>query len=382
MSYWSHIVLFLTCCFFSNVLLSTPKSSFTTDNDGDGLSHVDYLPRYRKSNVNFLITKIEYHSKKMILHFRYIAEESKPIRFFGKKTNNAWALETPRRPGAQSLKHNAHILNIRINDRLKMRELPEGDQVTYSPEKGDIISCEIHVEKMPHFIKVVNLTGGDFDDSDDSYRFACTDLMIKGADNRTLGTEKQMETLISNFYNEFKYIRYPDIKNITSLDQEDKFAEKENKKSGGTTDTPIKNSMKPIDYMPNMLNSIQDLQCQERVILKNVYFGEDNAEFTKRIQAMRTLNVVITYLKRYPTAKIILHGHTDIFGDPYRNLVLSKQRVLTIKRVLLQKGIDTKRVITLYHGGSQPLPRYKDGGPMNRRVEVEIICKDNNVSAN
>lgn len=379
MSHFSHIFLFILS-FSCSILWANPKPDSNPDNDGDGLSHVDYLPRYRKSNVNFLITKIEYHSKKMILHFRYIAEASQPIRFYGKKTDHAWALETPKRPGANSLKQTADILNIRINDRLKLRKLPEGDQVTYSPEKGDIISCEIHVDKMPHFIKVVNLIGGDFNDKDQD-RFACTDLMIKSAENRTLGNERQMQTLVSNFYQEFKYIRYPDIKNVTSLDQEDKFAQKENK-SGTGSDTPIKNSMKPIDYMPNMLNSIEDLQCKERVILKNVYFGEDNAEFTKRIQAMRTLNVVITYLKRHYNSKIILHGHTDIFGDPYRNLVLSKQRVLTIKRVLVQKGIDRQRIITLYHGGSQPLPRYKDGGPMNRRVEVEIICKDNNVSAN
>ena len=161
------------------------------------------------------------------------------------------------------------------------------------------------------------------------------------------------------------------------MDEERRFAEKKN---ATNNTTPIKNSMKPIDYMPSMLNSVEDLQCRERVILQNVYFDDNSSEFTKRVHAMKTINVVFNYLEQFPDSKIILHGHTDIFGDPYRNLVLSKERVIAVKRVLIQKGIDKRRVITLYHGGSQPPPRYKDGDPMNRRVEVEVICKDDALS--
>ncbi len=347
--------------------------------DGDELSHIDYLPRYRKTNLNTLITKLEYYNSKIIIHFRYIADQKAPIRFYGKNLPNAWSLATPKRPGTtqQPIEKTGDVYNIRINDKLQLAELSANDEVSYTPEKGDVVSCEIHVENLPHFIKVVNLEGGEMNEKGEP-RFLCTDIMLKSADNKTLGTPQQMETLIGNFYQEFKYIRYPDIKEVTSLEQERKFEEKRIATTGNTT--PIKNSMKPIDYMPTMLNSVEDLQCKERVILQNVYFDDNSAEFSKRVQAMKTINVVFNYLEMYPDAKIVLHGHTDIFGDPYKNLVLSKERVLTVKRTLVQKGIDKKRVITLYHGGSQPLPRYKDGDPMNRRVEVEVICKDDAIS--
>lgn len=368
----------LICCLFvvNTTIWGVSPDAGNDIGDGDELTHVDYLPRYRKTNLNILITKVEYHTSRMVLHFRYIADKKAPIKFYGKNSPKSWALETPYRPGQTQVVKKANVQNIRINDRLQIEELPDDDEVTYTPEKGDIVSCEIHVENLPHFIKVVNLVGGE-ESEDGTARFSCTDIMLKSADNRTLGNPQQMETLISNFYQEFKYIRYPDIKEVTSLDEERRFAEKKN---ATNNTTPIKNSMKPIDYMPSMLNSVEDLQCRERVILQNVYFDDNSSEFTKRVHAMKTINVVFNYLEQFPDSKIILHGHTDIFGDPYRNLVLSKERVIAVKRVLIQKGIDKRRVITLYHGGSQPLPRYKDGDPMNRRVEVEVICKDDALS--
>ncbi len=83
---------------------------------------------------------------------------------------------------------------------------------------------------------------------------------------------------------------------------------------------------------------------------------------------------MLDFLLEKPNTKIILHGHTDVFGNAFKNLETSKQHVNLVKKVLTDKGINSSRIIAIHHGGSQALPRYKNGGSMNRRVEAEIIC--------
>ena len=113
------------------------------------------------------------------------------------------------------------------------------------------------------------------------------------------------------------------------------------------------------------------------MILNNVYYKDNKTDFSGRVKAMKTINLIIENLRYYPKSKIELHGHTDIFGDKFSNLKLSEARVKNIKRIMTNKGISSSRIKTLNHGGEMPLPRYKNGGEMNRRVEVVILCKDN-----
>lgn len=339
---------------------------------GSQRTHIDFLPKYRKKNANILFSRIDYYESKMVLHFRYVVESNDSIYFYGKQHPKAWVVQsnsTATRNNQNNIQKTGNVVNIRINDKLKASWLPSNQAIAYVPERGDIISCEIHVEKMPHFIKVVSISGGDQAISKDPV-FLCNDLMLKTKESSALGKMKQMETLVSNFYNEFNYIRYPDLKYLSSVENE-----KLTKKDVKETKSPIKKSMEPVSYMPRMLNSVSDLQCEERVILRNVYFEENTAEFEKRMLAIKTINILHRYLKHYPDAKIILHGHTDVYGDPYNNLVLSKERVIQVKRILTQKGLDKHRVIIMYHGGEQPLPNCEKGHELNRRVEAELICE-------
>ena len=108
--------------------------------------------------------------------------------------------------------------------------------------------------------------------------------------------------------------------------------------------------------------------------LKNVYFEDNSASYAGRVEALKTIQIVIDYMRYYPEAHIILHGHTDIHGSAINNLELSKKRVLAVRNTLVTRGIDADRIKYIAHGDAQPLLGKSKGNKRNRRVEVEVVC--------
>ena len=130
----------------------------------------------------------------------------------------------------------------------------------------------------------------------------------------------------------------------------------------------------PIDYMPGALSGVGDLKCNTRVYLPNVVFRENETKFSGRVKAIQNIRIVAEYLNDYPAARVNLYGHTDIHGNKRKNLDLSRERALAVKRELVNMGVEANRVSVYFFGGEQPLTKYKNGGSANRRVEVEPLC--------
>jgi len=369
MRVYSFQTMFLMVALFA--ILNTGKAQ------GTSIQYTDYLPKYRTLASDFMLSKIDYAEDKMIVSFRFVAnKDNDQITFYGKGLGNSWELTTATHPryAAQAISRKPQVMNIRLNDESKDTKLTSSEKKVLSPKKGDIITCELHFEKFPRTVRTIHLKGGEVNKQGEG-RFQANDILIKTADNRMLGTADQMEQSIQRFYKDQKDVNYPDIKTVTSTEEQKEFDQKlAEKKEKAKEGNALQSSLEPIDYMPKKLNNIEDLECNERIILKNVYFHEDRADYAGRVKAMRTLKIIVDYLYYQPKAKIVLHGHTDIYGNAFKNLELSKQRVMTVKRTLVKKGVDRDRVITVHHGGSQPLPKYKNGGAMNRRVEVEVLC--------
>jgi outer membrane protein OmpA-like peptidoglycan-associated protein len=348
--------------------------------DSQSVVYTDFIPKYRANTTNFIIPKIEYTEKEIILHFLYVSDKDNDvIRFYGSEREFAWRLTNSIRAEHSSI-HTvtrlAEINNVRVNDELKREILKDRSNTDINANKGDIVSCEIHFELMPAAIRSVHLLGGDCIQKDGFvFRFNCNDILIKPADSDQLGSQRQMEEVVKRFYAEIGYVRYPDIMTATTLAQQEALDAKD-QNTAPTIATPFEKHLAPIDYMPQTLLEIDDLECNKRVILTDVHFQESKPEFVSRPKAMETLEILIEYMTFNPKAKVILHGHTDIFGNAFNNLEISKQHVSTVKKAIESKGIDESRIITIHHGGSQALPRYKNGGAMNRRVEVEVMCAD------
>ncbi len=105
------------------------------------------------------------------------------------------------------------------------------------------------------------------------------------------------------------------------------------------------------------------------------------------------LDILVRYMKNNPKMKIQIEGHTagnapvTELNPAYKHLddqwnftgtakKLSKLRAETVKKYLIQKGINSSRVLSTGYGASQKLitkPKSKDENALNMRVEVKII---------
>jgi OOP family OmpA-OmpF porin len=87
------------------------------------------------------------------------------------------------------------------------------------------------------------------------------------------------------------------------------------------------------------------------------------------------LDQVVKMLKDNPKMIIQLEGHTDIKGDPKKNMELSLDRVNAVKNYLVSKGANKNNIKTKAFGGTQPISREntEEAHKLNRRVELRVL---------
>jgi outer membrane protein OmpA-like peptidoglycan-associated protein len=72
--------------------------------------------------------------------------------------------------------------------------------------------------------------------------------------------------------------------------------------------------------------------------------------------------------------RFIVAGHTDAKGSAEYNKQLSLRRAETVKRFLVEKGIDAGRLQTVGYGSDKLLSPEHPDDPSNRRVEIRAIA--------
>lgn len=91
--------------------------------------------------------------------------------------------------------------------------------------------------------------------------------------------------------------------------------------------------------------------------------------------AYAELNRLAIALQASPAVEIRLEGHTSNEPPADKNQQLSEDRVTEVKRYLVGRGVDEKRITTVGFGGSKP--KYsnerEETRRLNRRVELVII---------
>jgi outer membrane protein OmpA-like peptidoglycan-associated protein len=121
--------------------------------------------------------------------------------------------------------------------------------------------------------------------------------------------------------------------------------------------------------------SIDEIKVDQKLQLSHIYF--DQGKFNLLATSIPELNELAAFMKKYPTVRIKLEGHTDNQGNPERNVELSKNRAREIKKYLVEQGIDENRIEWIGYGGQRPAYSNADKNlrPKNRRVEIVIIGK-------
>lgn len=87
------------------------------------------------------------------------------------------------------------------------------------------------------------------------------------------------------------------------------------------------------------------------------------------------IDLLVMLMKSNPEMVIEIAGHTDNTGGKKSSLKLSEERVEEVKRVLIEKGVDKKRIKGMGYGGTKPVASNstEEGKTKNRRVEFKVL---------
>lgn len=117
---------------------------------------------------------------------------------------------------------------------------------------------------------------------------------------------------------------------------------------------------------------LQPIEVGTTVNLKSVLFQQSTAILLE--ESYDELNMVVDFMKINPKVEIELAGHTDNRGISVHNVKLSQERVDNVKKYLVSKGIESKRITGKGYGGIKPIAdnNAEETRKLNRRVEFII----------
>jgi outer membrane protein OmpA-like peptidoglycan-associated protein len=121
----------------------------------------------------------------------------------------------------------------------------------------------------------------------------------------------------------------------------------------------------------------QVLPDNEEKVLKEVFeslvFASGSLEIEP--ESYPALDNLAKLLNAKKTYLVSIEGHTDNIGDASNNLALSLKRAQAVKKYLMDKGIDGKRIFTEGYGQTRPVASNAtpEGRKKNRRVEFLIM---------
>ncbi len=110
--------------------------------------------------------------------------------------------------------------------------------------------------------------------------------------------------------------------------------------------------------------------------LEDVYFDVDKASL--REDSEGSLDKLVALLKKHPSMRIEIQGHTDSDGSEEHNLQLSDDRAKSVRAYLVDHGIAGGRLEAKGYGESQPIAPNSTvaGRQLNRRVMIQVLGYD------
>ena len=135
-------------------------------------------------------------------------------------------------------------------------------------------------------------------------------------------------------------------------------------------DTPeTKNNYQDADGCPDELP--KDVQKFTGVI-QGIYFDVDKDAI--KTKSKPTLDAAVKVLKEFPDVNVEVSGHTDADGDRQHNVDLSQRRADSVKKYLVDQGLNAARITTRGAGPDAPIAdnNTKAGKAKNRRIEFKL----------
>ena len=109
--------------------------------------------------------------------------------------------------------------------------------------------------------------------------------------------------------------------------------------------------------------------------LTDAFFDYDSADLNE--QARAALAADAEWLKKQPTARILLEGHCDERGTAAYNLALGERRANAAREYLASLGVAENRLQTVSYGKERPFCATQDEScwQQNRRTHVVVSAK-------
>ena len=114
------------------------------------------------------------------------------------------------------------------------------------------------------------------------------------------------------------------------------------------------------------------LESLTRGVLLSVYFRTDSFNIDPEMQP--GINKLADYLKKFPEIQIHLDAHADQRGSDEYNRALSRKRADAVKQMLVNAGLDSRRIQGFAHGETMAAGKSGDteGFMFDRRVSIQL----------
>lgn len=127
-------------------------------------------------------------------------------------------------------------------------------------------------------------------------------------------------------------------------------------------------------WLEEQMVSLATMETERGLVmtLGDMLFAPGRSELNR--SANRTVLKLVQFLQLNPRRRVRIEGYTDNLGSAEENLELSRLRAQAVADVLIDLGVDPKRVEVVGHGESFPLAENASsrGRTQNRRVEIVI----------
>ena len=154
-------------------------------------------------------------------------------------------------------------------------------------------------------------------------------------------------------------------------------ATQENFANNSNSDSVLINKDNSYQQKPNIVRPSKTLsEIVNKLNLSVINFAPSSYEIPS--EAKPFLREVAEDLKKVPQDSVIeISGHTDNVGNPAANQKLSEARANSIRKQLIEYGVNSNMLIAKGYGGSRPKADNStdDGRFMNRRMEYTVISQ-------
>lgn len=151
-------------------------------------------------------------------------------------------------------------------------------------------------------------------------------------------------------------------------------------KPQASASAPVTQATQPDQPEKNVFEAGRDPEIEKLKVgsvleLGNVYFKANDYKLDEN--SYRTLDALVAYMKRYPSLKIEIGGHTNLRPSKQFADELSNNRARSVMWYLTDNGVPKDRVTFKGYGKKQPRVKAlsKEADKENQRVEIKVLEK-------